>query len=270
MVWWLKNKIKKRGGAMDSDLRIIDKKNPLETLRRCGGFYECPKNSSGKRLGPLVGYAGKYTDGIEKQYVYVGDIYVNFSMADELPLVLDFFAQQMEKKLTEVLPKIGVFCGAPLGGYSFSQALGCRFYNWRVIKVEKKVTALATANMREQSEVVFNRHRINPGDKVAVVEDVCNNFSTTDQLINLIQKSGGETVAIVCLLNRSLTVDDTYTTSSGIELPVISLVRLPIKEYRQDDPLVADDIRTGNVVWKPKNEWPCLMEAMNTKPCAIG
>jgi len=32
----------------------------LEILRRCGGYYGCPKDAAGKRLGPLVGYAGKY------------------------------------------------------------------------------------------------------------------------------------------------------------------------------------------------------------------
>ncbi len=32
----------------------------LRYLQEFGGWYECPKDSNGKRLGPLVGYAGAY------------------------------------------------------------------------------------------------------------------------------------------------------------------------------------------------------------------
>lgn len=234
----------------------------LETLQRCNGFYQCPRGNDGKRLGPVVAYAGRYTasDGTPKQWV--GDIYANFAMAEELPHVLHHYAQQMRGKLVSVLDDIDVFCGAPLGGYSFSEILGLVF-DRRVIKAEKKVTALATADQREKSVVVFGRHQLRQGDKVAIVEDVCNNFSTTNQLIALIEQSAGQVVAIVCFLNRSLVVNDVYTpVGSNVLLPVISLVRMPIIEYQQSDSEVAEDIAAGNVVWKPKDEWPRLMAAM--------
>ena len=35
--------------------------SPLNLVAACGGYYECPKDKDGKRHGPLVGYAGKYT-----------------------------------------------------------------------------------------------------------------------------------------------------------------------------------------------------------------
>ncbi len=236
-------------------------KDHLETLRNCGGYYACPKDSEGKRLGPLVGYAGKYpTPDGDKQWV--GDIYANFAKAEEYPSVLFHYAFCMEEKLASVVKDIDIFCGAPIGGYDFSKMLGLVF-DRRAIKAEKKVTALATANAREQSELVFARHSIEKDARYAIVEDVCNNFSTTEMLIALIMSLGGSVTIIACELNRSPAIDDYYLSPvAERKIPVISLVRKPIPEYRQDNPVVVDDIRIGNVVWKPKDEWSRLMKAM--------
>lgn len=236
---------------------------PMHVLHMRNGLYMCPIGQDGKRLGPLVGYAGTYPDedGMPKQWV--GDVYVNFAKIDEYPGDLHDFARKIRNTLRNLnlLHSMDVFCGAPIGGYSFSHALGA-VRECRVIKAEKKVLRPATSMGRERSKLVFARHAVEQGERVAIVEDVCNNFSTTEQLISLIEQSGGTAVSIICILNRSLTVDDTYTSANGTKIPVVSLVRLPIKEYRQDDPVVAEDIANGNVVWKPKNEWPRLMEAM--------
>lgn len=45
--------------------------NPLKLLSAVNGFYEVQKDKNGKRLTPLVGYAGKYDagDGKELQWV---------------------------------------------------------------------------------------------------------------------------------------------------------------------------------------------------------
>jgi orotate phosphoribosyltransferase len=237
--------------------------HPLKTLHGCGGFYTCPKDDDGKRRGPLVGYAGEYeaTDGTKKQWV--GDIYANFAKAEEYPFVLYHFAEEILPVLSPYLNLIDVFCGAPLGGYDFAKMLGL-VHDRRAIKAEKKVIALATENSREKSILIFGRHEVRSGDDVAIVEDVCNNFSTTDKLISLIEKSGGRVAAIVCLLNRSTTVDSVYSPAGGSSdvIPVISLVRLPTDEYKQDDPAVKEDIGKGNIAWKPKDEWGRLMAAM--------
>jgi orotate phosphoribosyltransferase len=230
---------------------VIFSKNHLETLKMCGGYYKCPKGEN-ERLGPLVGYAGKYDapDGSKKQWV--GEIYANFAKAEKYPEVLFHFATCIKG------PDLGVdvFCGAPVGGYSFAEMLGL-VRGGQAIKAEKKTIALATETMREQSKLVFARHEIESGLRYAVVEDVCNNFSTTDELIELIKSSGGEVVGIYCLLNRSLTTGGVY---KGI--PLISLVRLQIPEYKQDDPYVVADVEAGHVVLKPKDEWAKLMGAM--------
>jgi len=90
--------------------------------------------------------------------------------------------------------------------------------------------------------------------------------------MELIHSRGGIVVAIVCFLNRSLEIDSVYSHRCipllggeiGIlSVPVVSLVRLPINEWKQDDPAVADYVAKGNVVWKPKDEWDRLMQAMS-------
>jgi len=249
-----------------SELVQIHSTDHLETLRRCGGYYERLKGNSGKLLGPLVGYTGTYSDANFKAKQWVGDVYANFAMAEQYPPVLFHFARQMEAGLGAVIDLIDVFCGAPLGGYDFATALGFTF-DRRVIKAEKKVDILAPVGIIDRTFIAFGRHEPKKGDRVAIVEDVCNNFPTSDKLIELIKQLDAHVVAIVCFLNRSLTVNNTYYSpaDSHLALPVVSLVRKPIKEYKQDDLEVAEDIVQGNVVWKPKNEWPRLMAAMKDK-----
>ncbi len=245
-----------------SHLLPLNFKDPLVVLTQCGGYYECPLDSDGLRTGPLVGYAGKYKapDGTMKQYV--GDVYASFPSLEIWPHLLDHIAVCLGALLNEsnLLDKTNTFCGAPLGGYSLSDALA-RASNRLSKKAEKKVLALSTENEREKSGLVFGRHSINPCEGVIIVEDVCNNFSTTDKLIALIESCGGKVIGIACFLNRSLTVD-THFQYGKRKIPVISLVRKAISQYRQDDPEVADDIKKGNVVWKPKDHWGELMRAM--------
>lgn len=247
---------------MDFKVSLPNYSNPLEMLRYLRGYYVCPKDSNGKRLGPLVGYAGTYLadDGSKKQFV--GDVYVNFAKAEEEIYFLLSIAISLSKKMNFLLADIDAYCGAPFGGYSIASMLGLAS-NRRVIKSEKKVTAIATPNEREKSELVFGRHSVNLNEGIAIAEDVCNNFSTTEKHIGLIKKNGGDVRAIICFLNRSLQYDDGYVyPPTGEEIPIIALVRQPFPEYRQDDPEVADDIARGNVIWKPKDRWDELEKAM--------
>lgn len=238
-------------------VRYLMSDTPLEILARCGGYYECPTDGNGRRLGKLVGYAGRYEapeDGLQKQYV--GYVYANFAEAEQYPHVMERFARMMREK--HIIYDTDVFVGAPIGGYSFSEALA-KECDCKVIKAEKRVIALATGNSREQSKLVFGRHNVRRGERAAIIEDVCNNMSTTAELIDLIEGAGGIVTCIICLLNRSLDVHDVYVAPrTGRKYRVLSLERKPIMEYRQDDPLVRDDVIRGNVVWKPKDEWEKL------------
>ena len=231
---------------------------PLEALRLLGGYYECPKDPTGKRLGPLVGYAGKYEadDGSKRQYV--GDIYANFAKAEERPRVYQSWVDRMKFDV----PKVDVLLGMPMGGIAVAFALApITSVEARFCFAEKQVIAMATEALREQSRLALVRHELHKGDRVAIVEDVTNNFSTTAEAVGLILEAGAEPVAILSWLNRSSA--EIYQTE-GLTLPVISLISKFFPQYRQDDPAVAEDIVAGNVVLKPKNDWLRLMEAMET------
>jgi len=240
-----------------SNLVEIVPGNYTETLRRCNGYYECPKDEKGKRLGPLVGYAGTYETESGEKRQYIGDVYANFAMAEEYPHVLTYFAKELAEKVRSAIGEVDYLLAAPMGGIALAVQLAAQM-DVRFIFAEKKVTALASKELRQQETMQLLRHQIDPHSRVLLVEDVCNNFSTTAQMIELVTNSQSEMVGIACDLNRS--VHDDY---KGI--PVISLFgRAAIfhQQYRQDDPEVAADVAAGNVVLKPKNEWPRLMGAM--------
>lgn len=231
----------------------------LGLLRRCGGYYRCPKDEAGKRTGPLVGYAARY-DGTHQ---YVGDEYVNFAKAEMHGPVLWEFARRIHGRLGEYVgrtidasrdPCVG-FCGAPEGGKALAVALAtCKGFQY--IFPEKRVFAPKTRFSREMSEMFFNRHQPSPGFEYWIVEDVCNNFSTTREIADLIKRSGASVAGVLCFLNRSTMSNQEIKSQLG--LPVVSIVRKRIPEYEQGDPYVAEDILAGNVVWKPKNEWARL------------
>lgn len=234
----------------------------LDILKRCGGYYKCPKDNTGKRLGPLVGYAGTY--GPDKKHK-VGDVYYNFAKAEEFPHVLHHFGRNMAEKIAAAYKFDNaptVVLGAPMGGILLAGAIG-RYIDCRVVFAEKKVTKAATKDSREQSELVLDRHDLEPGDTVLIVEDVCNNFTTTVKLLNLIEAASAYPVAIATFLNRS--GETHYVTGQhcgGVQIPVECLCFIPTEQYRQDDPAVVADIAAGNVVWKPKNDWAILKDAM--------
>ncbi|MDD5341706.1 MAG: hypothetical protein PHC97_04745 [Patescibacteria group bacterium] len=230
--------------------------HPLELLRQLGGYYSCPKDPDGKRLGPLVGYAGKDDDGKN----WVGDVYVNFVKAEEWPRVLFYFASDLEKVINKRSLEFDTFCGMPMGGIAFAEmlALVC---DQEFSFMEKKVTALATATNREESRLETIRHEIKPGQRIIIVEDVTNNFSTTGKACEVIMAQGGIPVAIVSFLNRSVSSIQQFVRGD-LDIPVISLVTKAIDQYRQGDPFVEADVISGNLVRKPKAEWPRLMKAV--------
>jgi len=244
---------------MTSKIIPIPIDDPLELLRRCGGYYECPKDASGKRLGPLAGYAGKYETSNGNKLQFVGDVYVNFAKAERHGDVLWHFANNLWTDSLEVDDLTG-FVGAPEGGKALAVTLAT-LTGGQYIFPEKKVTAVATINSREESEMVFDRHEPEPGTLWYLSEDVINNMSTPDKIDELMKQYQARLVGIICFLNRSVH-DDFYTLKSGQKLPIISVVRKQFGQYRQDAPEVAADIAAGNVVWKPKNEWAKFESAM--------
>lgn len=229
----------------------------IATLRNCNGVYECPMDANGHPLGPLVGYAGQYegTDG--NLLNYVGFVYYNVGQGDQFPSIVYGWAYTHAKSLISLVPTLLV--AAPMGGITYMEALKSTLW-CRGIFAEKKVIDAAQEGKRENSKLIFGRYEIYKGDRVILVEDIVNNFSTTEQLITLVEKAGGKVVAIVCLINRSDRV--VYERESGqVAIPVLSLQHKPTPQYRQDDPAVRQCVEQGRVIFKPKDQWEKLVAA---------
>ena len=234
--------------------------DPLDLMREAGAFYEAPRDAQGCRTGPLVGYAGKDPAGRQ----YVGDIYVNFARAERRPALLQVFARRLVASARARgldLDGAAGFIGAPEGGKAFAYQLGLETGRGYIYP-EKVVTATASATAREASDMVFSRHEPEAGESWFIVEDVCNNFSTTAKLVALIEGYGARVAGILCFLNRSETVGDSYAPRPGLVLPVVAVVHKPFGQFAQDDPAVAGDVAARNVVWSPKKDWPRLAGAM--------
>ncbi len=226
----------------------------LKTLENCEGYYVCPQDADGKPLGPVVGYAGEYdaADGVRKKWV--GLTYYNFSKADVYPAVLTFFAQAMADRLKERRMVPDLIVGAPWAGVKFSQEVA-RILGRRHIFAEKK-----------GDNIVLGRYEgeISSGERVMVGEELVNNLSTTGKLIGLIEEAGGIVVGICCAINRSYPGVKTFWDAPRKDpLPIIGVIEIPTPQYKQDDPVVAEAVTIGNVVWKPKYAWNRMKAAMD-------
>ena len=245
---------------------IISVRDHLETLQRCDGYYECPVDDDGLPTGLVVGYAGRYDDEKSgKSLQKVGLVYYNFAKAEKYPHVLQHFTSVLATKIVETCLPYDIMLGAPMGGITTALSLATHL-NCQFGFAEKKVDAVATSETRERSHLVMDRHMVEPGDNVWIVEDVCNNFSTTAELYQLVRKAGAEVAGIACLLDRSdATTNRVFRLADGKEwiLPELArpaMLRIPTKQYRQDDPMVAEAIVEGRVAWKPKDEWARLKQ----------
>lgn len=249
--------------VMTVDQALIVEDDPIETLKNCQGYYESPKDQQGNYyIGPLVGYAKKYQnqDDIEKNMV--GFIYLNFAKAEEYPAVRSWFAELIIEEMVYKGIKPNCILGAPMGGLFLATDIG-RKLDCRTIFAEKIVTVAENklSGVRESSALSVQRHSILPGDRVVIVEDVVNNFSSSQELIGLIEAAGAKVVAILAAFNRSGVSKIDHESNT---IPVISTFNVQLDQYTQEDPKVIDLVVTGNLILKPKLEWEKLEAAMNS------
>lgn len=221
--------------------------DPLETLKRCEGYYECPRGDDGKRLGPLVAYRGTYEHANGRKMRFVGDVYFNFAQAEQYPHILEFYARRLAVQLTKTeSDPIDVVVGAPMGGIKLSGEIG-RLLRCRAIYADKL-----------ENIILFGRHEIRNGDRVLLVEDVCNNFFTTAALCRLVEMNGGKVVAVACAFNRA----ETAYWQCDLKIPFVTTLHIPMVQYRQEQEKVCADIKNGNVIWGPKERWAELQAFM--------
>jgi adenine/guanine phosphoribosyltransferase-like PRPP-binding protein len=239
---------------------VTDRRGVLNLLEECNGYYECPKSASGKRLGPLVGYAALDQHGRQ----LVGDVYANFAVTEEHLEVIDNYANQFMMAYGNLINEVDTICGVPEAGRTVAQEIARRTHK-RFIYLGKDVVELATSTSRKKTKTIMERFDLHIGEKIGLFDDVANNFSTTDQNIHVFHKTGALVKRLFFLYNRSPYVNTVYTSKiDGQTIPVTSLVRHMQPEYEQDDPFVAADVRAGNLVLKPKipENWFGLLKIM--------
>lgn len=226
--------------------------NLLALGKRCSAVYVCPKVGS-QRMGPMVVYAGKDDKGRN----LVGDIYFNFRRIEVHPKAVERFAETACQKLSDqdLLDSFDTFCGLPQGGRTLGQMLAL-VAGKRFVYADKKPKP-TEAGKKQEYTWDLSQFDLEQGERVAIAEDVFNNFQNTDSTLAEIAATGAKVVLLVGALNRSPIHDATYKG-----LPVIASIREAYPEYEQDDPEVAADIAAGRLELEVKKNWPRLQAIM--------
>ena len=224
----------------------------LELSKRCDAVYICPKVGS-ERRGSLVAYAGKDSEGKN----LVGDIYFNFRRIEAHPKVVEAFAKAACIKLQErgLLDEFDTVCGIPQGGRTFGQMLAL-VAGKRFVYADKKPKP-TEAGKKQEYTWDLSQFDFEQDERVAVAEDVFNNFQNTDNTLAEIAVTGANVFLLVGALNRSPVFSSFYKG-----LPVIASIRAPYPEYEQNDPEVAADIAAGRLELEVKKNWARLCAVM--------
>ncbi len=227
--------------------------NLLELGKRCDAVYICPKGAGGERKGPLVAYAGKDGNGRN----LVGDIYFNFRRIEVHPKAVEAFAKAALEKLNSqgLLDTFDTICGIPHGGRTFGQILAL-IAGKKFAYADKKPKPTEVGKKQEYSWDM-SQFEFEAGERVAIAEDVFNNFQNTDSTLAQIAVTGANIVLLIGALNRSPDYDKSYKG-----LPVVASIREAYPEYKQDDPAVAADIAAGRLELEVKKNWARLCAAM--------
>jgi orotate phosphoribosyltransferase len=237
--------------------------NLFQTLTRLDGYYECPKDAQGRRLGPLVGYTARD----ERKRQLVGDVYLNFSCLEESPLDLRAAAKTLAEMIIARGIKMDAIAAMPMGalslGVMLAEEMSASGKTCRYLFAEKDLVASKEVGGKSESKLIFGRHVPKEGERVLILEDVGNNFSTVREAITLIEAAGAKVVGIACAFNRSPDIKDELIVNQT-SLPLVELARKVFPSYRQDDPEVVADIAAGNVVLSTKKEWAKLKTAMQS------
>lgn len=246
---------------------MITKSTVTRVLCDHGGYYVCPRDARGKRMGPMVGYVGCYEE--DKQWI--GDVYLDMSVLEKTPVTLSVFVDHLAQKYNfhqkAINKEITHFLGAPEGGKMIAHQLAFQLPVTEYACLDKKVVELATQTSREKTELVWGRHSVPAGARVMLVEDVTNNFTTTAKMVACVEARGAYVVGIATLFNRSETVENVFAVPgtppyTSHHIPVYALITEKLPQYRQDDPSVVEDINTFGVLLKPRSAGVNFAELM--------
>ncbi|MFM2330613.1 MAG: hypothetical protein RLZZ26_120 [Candidatus Parcubacteria bacterium] len=233
----------------------------MDLGKRCNAVYICRKVDS-VRKGKLVVYAGKDAKGRN----LVGDIYFNFRRIEEHPHVVEAFAETACRRLETrgLLDTFDTVIGIPEGGRTFGQMVA--LVGGKRFTYATKKPKPTEAGRKQEYEWDLSQFEFEPGERVAIAEDVFNNLQNTDTNLVELAATGVEVVLLVGALNRSPVYDSYYTPRigayAGKELPIVAAIRQAYPEYEQGDPEVAADIAAGRLELEVKRHWGQLCASM--------
>lgn len=248
---------------MSTIIPLSTEESLMELSKRCNAVYICPK-VNGVRKGPMVAYAGKDSQGLN----LIGDIYFNFRRIEEHPQVVMAFAKEVHNRLNDLQLEhaFDTICGVPNGGRTLGQALA--FATGKRFVYPTKEPKPCDPGKKQEYTWDLSQFEFEPGERVAIAEDIFNNFQNTSNTLEEIAKTGAEVVLLAGGLNRSPIFDIHYTPSVGLfmgqSFPVVAAISEPYPEYEQSYPEVAEEVAAGNIVYDVKNSWGMLLSLMNT------
>ncbi len=133
-----------------------------------------------------------------------GNLIMNFSRAERHPPILAYYSSLLVNQSLNLIPGVDVFCGVD-GGCALAYALAAL--------CQRKYVYMN----RDGFHLLFDRHRIDDGEAVALVQDEFDGTPLVDAT-NEVGKAGGTVVAIFCFYN-----------SAGVEkfgnVPVVCVVK---------------------------------------------
>lgn len=236
---------------------IIRRRRPTlyERTVESGAIYTCPEKD-GKRLGPLVAYTAKGKGGRRR----VGNDYVNFRIIEQDQNLVAAFAKELWLRLAQskLIDEFDTICGVSNGGRTLGQELA-RITEKRFVYAEKQLlskgnqAAGPTKSPWTVSDFIFATD-----ERVAVVDDVFNTFSSANGVMKALVAEGAVATALVSGIRR-FGPDAKF---ASVPVPVITALTMSYPSFDQDDPEVSSDIAAGNVEMDPKKNWSSLIEVM--------
>lgn len=231
-----------------------------QMLTALGGFYKCPRETTERGaiiwLGPLAGYTSKDKKGRNR----VGPEYVNFQVIGGNENALRVVAERMQGLAMSFFwgdSDKFTFCGIPTGGKTITDTIG-EFSDYRCISAEKRKVGKTTGTTRAEEELYFTAgSEPKEGERIVIVEDVGNAFSTTAKFVRMIEDYGAEVILIALFLNRSMKIDEEFPFDNRL-IPVRAQWREPMPIYEQDNA----EVRGAEFILETKVRWGELMEAM--------
>ncbi len=154
------------------------------------------------------------------------DKYVQCAKIFQYPWVASKLCKDLSQKIT--IGNIDKIAGPAMGGILPA---------YEMSKILSKPNVFSERDRKENDEMKFRRgFRIQPGEKILVVEDVITTGKSVQEIIEAIESNGGEVSLIASLIDRS-------QGKAGFDVPYVSLIELDINTYEPNIcPLCAKNI----------------------------